>query len=244
MPSQTKEKATVERLVEDRPLFHEYPDGKAVSWAVNADVVRFIYDNVKPDMATLETGSGHSTVAFALAGARHIAVTPSESEGKKILEYCTNIGSEPNIRFLNERSDLVLPSHEAIPQELDFVFIDGAHAFPIACIDFHYTEHRLKAGGIMGVDDIFMPSVRILYDFLCAEDDWELVSQIRDTAFFRLRCKKDSRSDDPWVNQGINKAFWERKLRRERSRWRWAIRMPFRILKNPGYYLGRLRDKV
>jgi len=242
MPSPI-EKPTVERLLEDRPLFHEWPDGKPVSWAVNADVLRFIYENVKSDMATLETGSGHSTVAFALAGARHIAVTPSKSEGKKILEYCASIGLDPDIRFLTEPSDRVLPCSEAIPQALDFVLIDGAHAFPIACIDFHYTEYRLKVGGIMGVDDIFMPSVRILYDFLCAEDDWELVRQINDTAFFRLLRKKDAETNDPWISQGINKVFWERKLKRERSRWRWAIRMPFRILKNPGHYFRR-RDKT
>ena len=126
---------------------------------------------------------------------------------------------------------------------MDFVFIDGAHAFPIACIDFHYTEYRLKVGGIMGVDDIFMPSVRILYDFLCAEDDWELVETISDTAFFRLLRKKNAETNDPSISQGINKVFWERKLKRERSRWRWAIRMPSRIPKNPRHYFRR-RDKT
>ncbi|UCD52892.1 MAG: class I SAM-dependent methyltransferase [Phycisphaerales bacterium] len=239
MPSQLKEKPTIERLVKDRPQFHVKPDGSPVSWAVNVDVVRFIYENVKPDMATLETGSGHSTVAFALAGARHIAVTPSEPEGRKILKYCADIGIQPHIRFLHEQSDLILPRSDEIPPELDFVFIDGAHYFPVPCIDFHYTAPRLKVGGIMGVDDIFMPSVRILYDFLCAEDDWELVRQIRDTAFFRQRRKRNSQSSDPWATQGINKAFWQRKLKRERSRWRWAVRLPIRILKNPRRYLGR-----
>jgi len=240
--SKRADKAMIDRLLEDRPLFHEHPhDGHAVSWAVNADVVRFIYEIVTPEMATLETGSGHSTVAFALSGARHIAVTPSAKESQRILEYCAGIGIEPNVAFVNERSDLALPRHEAIPSELDFVFIDGAHAFPMACVDFHYTEQRLKVGGIMGVDDIFMPSVRLLYDFLCADDDWELIRQIRDTAFFRMRRRQDFQSDDPWTTQGINKAFWQRKLKRERSRWRWAIRMPLRIFRNPGHYLRRLR---
>ena len=55
MPSQL-EKTIVERVIEDRPRFHERSDGSAVSWAVNPDVLRFIYETVKPDMATLETG--------------------------------------------------------------------------------------------------------------------------------------------------------------------------------------------
>jgi len=241
MPTQLRARPTIERLVEDRPQFHVKPDGRPVSWAVNADVVRFIYENVKPGMITLETGSGHSTVAFALAGARHIAVTPSEAEGQKVLEYCGAIGIEPHVRFLHEQSDRILPNSAEIPPELDFVLIDGAHYFPIPCIDFHYTAGRLKVGGIMGVDDIFMPSVRVLYDFLCAEDHWELVSQIRDTAFFRLLRHKVSPSTDPWTGQGINKAFWERKLKRDRSRWRWAVRLSIRILRNPRHYWARLR---
>jgi len=242
MPSRA-DKTMVERLLEDRPLFHEHPhDGHAVSWAVNAGVVWFIYENVKPDMVTLETGSGHSTVAFALAGARHTAVTPRENEGKRILEYCTTLGIEPNVRFVSEHSDLALPCSKEIPPELDFAFIDGAHAFPLACVDFHYSEQRLKVGGIMGVDDIFMPSVRILYDFLSADDDWDLVHQVKGTAFFRQLRKRDFQSDDPWTTQGINKAFWQRKLKREQSRWRWAVRLPIRILKNPSHYLGQ-RDK-
>jgi hypothetical protein len=166
-------------------------------------------------------------------------VTPRENEGKKILEYCASLGIDANVRFLNECSDLALPRTDEIPPELDFAFIDGAHAFPLACIDFHYTASRLKVGGIMGVDDVFMPSVRVLYDFLRVEDDWELVRQIRDTAFFRLLRKRDSLSNDPWSTQGINKAFWQRKLRRDNSRWRWAVRLPLRFLKNPGHYLGR-----
>ena len=237
MPSQL-EKTIVERVIEDRPQFHERSDGSAVSWAVNPDVLRFIYETVKPDMATLETGSGHSTVAFVLAGARHIAVTPSENEPKRILEYCASIGIEPTVRFLTGCSDIVLPCSDAIPQELDFVFIDGAHYFPIACIDFHYTAPRLKVGGIMGVDDILMPSVRILYDFLRKEDDWELVRQITDTAFYRLLRKTDSAANDPWISQGINKDFWQRKFKREHSRLRWAIRQPFRMIKDPKGYFG------
>ena len=77
MPSQA-EKADVERLIADRPQFHLRTDGSSVSWAVCPDVLRFIYENVKPGFKTLETGSGHTTVVFAMAGAEHTAVTPSE----------------------------------------------------------------------------------------------------------------------------------------------------------------------
>ena len=237
MRDQTR-KTTLERLIADRPSFHtQSSDGASVSWAVCPDVLRFIYENVTPGATTLETGSGHTTVAFALAGADHTAVTPSEDESNKILEYLGKVGAELTVQFVIESSDSALPRHETIPKELDFALIDGAHAFPLPLVDFHYTEQRLKIGGIMGVDDIFMPSVRILYDFLRGEDDWELVRQIEDTAFFRRLAKRDT-SEDLWASQNINKAFWERKVRRQRSRLRWLIYLPVRMVRNPKRYFG------
>jgi predicted O-methyltransferase YrrM len=237
MPSQTQ-KTDVEQLIEDRPQFHAQADGTSVSWAVCPDVLRFIYESVAAGSTTLETGSGHTTVAFAMAGANHVAVTPSEDESKKITEYCTKLGIASTVRFVIEPSDTALPQSEIIPEELDFALIDGAHAFPLPFVDFHYTERRLKVGGIMGVDDIFMPSVRILYDFLQAEDDWELVRQIEDTAFFR-RLGRNESTGDTWASQKINKAFWDRKVRRQRSRLRWLIYLPVRMVRNPKRYFGR-----
>ena len=237
MPSQA-ERAGVERLIADRPQFHVRSDGSSVSWAVCPNVLRFIYETVQPGSRTLETGSGHTTVAFAMAGANHTAVTPSEAESKKILEYCAKLGVEAGVRFVIGSSDTALPRPETLPEELDFAFIDGAHAFPLPFVDFHYTARRLKVGGIMGVDDIFMPSVRILYDFLLGEEDWELVRQIEDTAFFR-RLEQHEGSEDIWARQNINKAFWERKVRRQRSRLRWLIYLPVRMVRNPKRYFGR-----
>ena len=237
MPSQA-EKADVERLISDRPEFHARSDGTSVSWAVCPDVLRFIYENVKPGAKTLETGSGHTTVAFALAGASHVAVTPSQGESERILEYCAKLGVEAGVRFVIESSDTALPRPGTLPEDLDFAFIDGAHAFPLPFVDFHYAARRLKTGGILGVDDIFMPSVRILHEFLLGEEDWELVRQIEDTAFFR-RLRRDERTEDIWAYQNINKAFWERKLRRQRSRLRWLIYLPVRMVRNPKRYFGR-----
>ena len=70
------------------------------------------------------------------------------------------------------------------------------------------------------------------------EEDWELVRQIEDTAFFR-RLRRDERTEDTWAYQNINKAFWERKLRRQRSRLRWLIYLPVRMVRNPKRYFGR-----
>ena len=60
----------------------------------------------------------------------------------------------------------------------------------------------------MIVDDIRMPSVRILYDFLNGEDEWELVTAFEVTAAFR-RVKETVCVWD-WADQRINKPHLDR----------------------------------
>lgn len=200
---------TIEKLLQDRPLFHTWDDGSPTSFATSPKVLHFIYNHAKEGMNTLETGAGYSTVAFAMAGTNHICITPFAEEPKKILEYCNKNGLQPTITSLTGNSDVVLPSSTQIPETLDFVFIDGAHRFPYPCVDFNYTGEKVRVGGILGVDDVDMPSVKILYDFLKGEDDWELMARIKDTAFFK-RIKTPNHIMD-WVGQGMNQRYKKRK---------------------------------
>ena len=145
-------------------------------------MLRFIFEQVKPGMNTLETGAGHTTAAFCIAGTHHTAITPDEAQARRIRDYLSDLGVRSDLTFINQSSDVVLPSGQSIPERLDFVLIDGAHRFPFPIIDWHYTEHRIPAGGMVAVDDFRMPSVRILHDFLAGEDDWELVREFQVTS--------------------------------------------------------------
>ena len=137
-------------------------------------------------MRTLETGAGQTTIAFAIAGAHHTAITLDPGEAHRIRAWCARHGvSCDDLAFIHESSDQALARGDGIPDRLDFVFIDGAHRFPFPCLDWHFTEGRLAVGGIVGVDDFAMPSVRILFEFLNGEHEWTLVETIARTAFFR-----------------------------------------------------------
>lgn len=208
--------ASVDKLIRDCPHFHAWPDGKPANWAVPADVLRFIGDRVKPGMRTLETGAGQTTVAFAIAGAQHIAITPDREQTQRIQDYCRQSGIDNEVTFLHGSSDTILPSAQDIPDRLDFVFIDGAHRFPFPIIDWYYTAARVPTGGIVAVDDCRMPSVRILHDFLAAEDDWELIQSLHVTAFFR-RVRETVNVWD-WADQKINKPHVDMLARQSATR--------------------------
>lgn len=196
---------TLERLLIDLPQLHAWSDGRPASWAVAPEVLRFMHSLLRPGMQTLETGSGHTTVLFAIAGTDHTCITPSGEEARRVAQYCERIGVAPRIRFVERPSDEALPAAGVVPPRLDFVFIDGAHRFPLPCIDFHYTEAKLVVGGVLGLDDCTMPSVRVLHDFLCGEAEWRKTRQLGNTAFFeRIR---ETRIVSDWQGQKINDAY-------------------------------------
>lgn len=201
-------KNPIERVISEQPRFHAWPDGRPANWAVSADVLQFIFEHLQPAMHTLETGAGQTTVVFAVAGTKHIAVTPDRGEASRIATYLDTLDVECRVTFIHESSDVVLPSRTDIPSRLDFVLIDGAHRFPFPILDWHYTEHRIPVGGIVALDDYPMPSVGILHEFLLGEDDWELLKAFQNTAFFRRRRKIPNVWD--WADQKINKPYLDK----------------------------------
>ena len=198
----------IEKIIADQPRFHAWPDGRSANWAVAPDVLRFIFRQLTPDMATLETGAGQTTAAFCIAGTRHVAITPDTEQAEKIRDYLAGLGVACDLTFIPESSDSALPAGRGLPDQLDFVLIDGAHRFPFPILDWYYTQARIPVGGMVAVDDHAMPSVRILYDFLRGEDDWELVKEFPVTAIFRRVQKTEPVLD--WVGQNINKPHLDR----------------------------------
>ena len=200
--------ALIKQLLAEKPAFHAWPDGTPANWSVAPDVLRYLADLVKPGMNTLETGAGQTTVAFALGGANHICITPDMVQTEKIRGYLCALGATAPVRFIHQSSDEALPAAREIPERLDIVLIDGAHRFPFPILDWYYTQARIPVGGLMIVDDYKMPSVRILYDFLQGEVEWELTQAFETTAFFRRA--KETVSVWDWADQRINKPHLDR----------------------------------
>jgi predicted O-methyltransferase YrrM len=124
---------------------------------------------------TLEVGMAYGLSALAICevhdkqgSGEHIAVDPNQSR------LYRNVGLlnverarlEDHLRFIEA------PSHEALPRlleegvELDFAFIDGAHLFDFALLDFFYIDRLLRVGGIVAFDDLWMPAIRRVISFV------------------------------------------------------------------------------
>jgi hypothetical protein len=178
--------AAMQRLLRDPPMLHRWEDCNPVdaaaaeeglvNWGTRESFLRLMLEMVTPESLTLETGSGLSTVCFAIIGSQHICVSPSQKEHNRIRRYCNeqHIPAE-RIRFISMPSEAALPSLDLGGRKLDFALIDGSHTFPAPFIDFHYVNVHLKIGGTIAIDDLDIPGVGILHKFLITDPTYELL---------------------------------------------------------------------
>jgi hypothetical protein len=169
-------------LLKDPPRPHE-----GMVMGLTEAALAFIYENINDECNTLETGCGLSTVVFALTGSRHTVIAPAPSEFEITKTYCRERGIPTGqIDFIAEPSQKVLPALELPP--LDLVLIDGGHGFPTPYLDWFYTTGKLKKGGFLIVDDVWLWSCEILRDFLNEQPEWEFVAEYngRTTIFRKL----------------------------------------------------------
>jgi len=167
------------------PLAH---GGGTAFFGLEWSALRWLEQTVSADMNTLETGCGASTIVFAAAGARHLTISPDPGEHERVLEYCARQGlSADGLRFIAQPSDAALMGSWE-PEPLDLVLIDGAHGFPFPALDWYLTAAHLRVGGLVVLDDAYLPSVHVVVRFLRASSSWQQERAIgyRTVAFRKL----------------------------------------------------------
>ena len=141
-------------------------------WGLAWEALEWLEREMRPGMATLETGSGASTLVFAASGAVHEAVTPASDEEQRFRAEAERRGIDPSsVTFRIGLSHEVLPALD--PRPLDLVLIDGAHGFPFPVLDWWLVHDRIKVGGALLVDDAYIPAVNALVSNLRQMRGWE-----------------------------------------------------------------------
>ena len=191
----------LQRLFADPPLVHTRPDGsRAHVWHTAPYCYRFMAHLVSAGSRTLETGCGLSTAMFAGLGTDHCAVFASDEEAAALREWCAALQvSTDNLELRIAFSTDALPTMHG---PLDLVLIDGAHSFPTPVIDWFYAGGRLVRGGVLVVDDVQLPAVQVLLEFLDADPRWEhIAGDAKWRAYRRL-------SEGSLVEEWTMQAFW------------------------------------
>ncbi len=201
----------LERIRTLKDDFHEAGifDAKPLDYLMDQARVHSVHHSA-------ETGSGVSTLAMSWLSRDHTVFTLS------------HYGQTPSRSYANVRDSELLngetvtfelgPVQSTLPRfefkhALDLVIIDGPHGFPFPQMEYYHFYPHIAEGGLLVIDDIHIPTVRWLHDFLCDDDMFELQRRIDNTAFFR-RTEHETFNPlgDDWWRQGYNrKRFRERR---------------------------------
>jgi precorrin-6B methylase 2 len=174
-----------------------------------------------PFRSSAETGCGGSTIVLSHVSDRHTAFA---IDGKD--RTITELRKVSDLRagkvlFVEGETKDTLPRYR-FEGELDLVLLDGPHAYPLPQVELAYLFPWIRIGGWLVVDDIQIPSVYEMFDFLRKESSVVLEEVVVRTAFFR-RTGVAEHSPDGWARQGINRHTvlrysWRDRLRKALGR--------------------------
>jgi hypothetical protein len=142
-------------------------------WPIDEATSRYLNSRLQPNMHTLETGAGLSTVIFAANGCRHTCIMPDNALAGRIVAYCQSANINGGaINFMIAKSCDVIPQ---LPHaQYDLALIDGNHNFPTVFIDFYYATKALKLGGTLIADDLQIYTCDLLARFIQSDPGWDV----------------------------------------------------------------------
>jgi Methyltransferase domain len=151
-----------------------------------------------------ETGSGASTLLFSHLSEHHTVFALDGGSGS-----VTNVRRSPLLRqdvvtFVEGPTQATLPQHR-FSKKMQLVLIDGPHAYPFPDLEYYYLYPHLDTGALLILDDIHIPTVHTLFEFLRRDAMFHLDQVVGTTAFFtRTSAPTFDPFGDGWWQQNYN----------------------------------------
>jgi predicted O-methyltransferase YrrM len=156
-----------------------------------------------------ETGCGKSTILLSNYSKHHTIFTYDDR----------HLGERSSMNFFldcpltkaNRLTYVFGPTQKTLPaytkhQPYDLVLIDGPHGYPFPEMEYYHFYQHIKPNGVLILDDLHIPTIGRLADFIAEDDMFEVVALISATAIFR---RTDAQLFDPagdgWFMQKYNR---------------------------------------
>ena len=116
---------------------------------------------------------------------RHVAIDPTEAPhwrnaGLRLVERA---GAAGMVDLVEEESSVGLPRLFAKGERFDVAFIDGDHRYDPAFVDLYYATRVVRPGGLILMDDMWMPAVRLAVAYFESNLELELLTDACEGAF-------------------------------------------------------------
>jgi hypothetical protein len=167
---------------------------------------------------SVETGSGASTLLFSHLSEHH-TVFASDNGSGSVTNVRRSTLLRPNVvTFVEGPTQVTLPRH-GFTEKLQLVLIDGPHGYPFPDLEYYFLYPHLETGALLILDDIHIPTVHHLFQFLRQDAMFELDETVQTTAFFtRTSAPTFDPLGDGWWEQNYNarpllRYTWKEKLK-------------------------------
>lgn len=151
-----------------------------------------------------ETGSGASTILLSHLSRHHLAFTVNAGGSVENVKSCPLFRPE-RVEWVIGPSQLTLPSYDFRGARLQFVLLDGPHAWPFPDLEYYYLYRHISPGGLLVLDDLQIRSIGRMAEILRADAMWRLEERVENTAFFRrTEAPVFCPIGDSWWEQGYN----------------------------------------
>lgn len=155
-----------------------------------------------------ETGSGKSTLLFSHLSPHHTVFAKDQFGDFDVHSMAAvreaELFNAPTTQFIEGATQQTLPVY-SFQHPLDLVLIDGPHGYPFPDLEYFYFYPHLRPGALLIVDDIHIPNIGRMFEFLAADAMFELVEVVGYTGFLR---RTDAPCFDPfgdgWWLQNFN----------------------------------------
>jgi hypothetical protein len=162
-----------------------------------------------PVRHSVETGSGASTLLLSHLSGDHTVFAVDGGTGSiRSIETSALLRREV-VTFVEGPTQVTLPAHR-FSDALQLALIDGPHGYPFPDLEYFYLYPQLQPGALLIVDDIHIPTITNLFNFLRADEMFDLQETVETTAFFRrTEAPTFSTIGDGWWTQGYNRPAYE-----------------------------------
>ena len=159
-----------------------------------------------PIAHSMETGSGVSTLVFShISGSHKVFAVDRGNDSITKVKECRLFNAE-TVEFIEGPTQVTLPGYQ-FEHKLQVALIDGPHGYPFPDLEYYYIYPNLERHALLIVDDIQIPTIRNMFEFIKADDMFDLLEVFGNTAFFRrTKAPVFPPLRDLWWKQNYNKS--------------------------------------
>lgn len=154
---------------------------------------------------SVETGAGRTTLLLSHLSEDHTVFALDAGDSLR----CTRehpLLNAATTHFVEGPSQRTIFTHP-LADPLQLVLLDGPHGFPFPNLEYWRFYPSLEANGLLVIDDVHIPTIRQLFDFLVEDPMFRLLEVVGKTAFFeRTETPTFDPFGDHWWTQPYNTA--------------------------------------